>query len=144
MTDEQITMVQTTFLKVLSISDAAATLFYQRLFELDPTTKPLFARADMERQKHVLMSTLKTVVLGLRNFDSVRVAVESLGRRHVYYKVEERHYATVGQALLWALEQGLGADFTPEVKEAWTKAYLFLAGVMKEAASKEAAEIVTR
>jgi nitric oxide dioxygenase len=42
---------------------------------------------------------------------------------------------TVGGALLWALEQGLGADFTPQVKQAWAETYGLLAGVMQEAAA---------
>jgi hypothetical protein len=33
---------------------------------------------------------------------------------------------------------GLGEAFTREVKEAWTTAYLLLAGVMKEAAASHA------
>ena len=40
------------------------------------------------------------------------------------------HCAPVGAALLWTLEKGLGADFTPEVKAAWTDTYTSLAGVM--------------
>ncbi len=42
---------------------------------------------------------------------------------------------TVGDALLWTLEKGLGADFTPDVKEAWTLTYVTVAGVMKKAAA---------
>jgi hemoglobin-like flavoprotein len=132
MTQTEIKYVQDTFMKVLPISDAAATLFYDRLFELDPSTKALFT--NMTKQKKVLMDTLKTVVYSLHEFETVRPAVRELGKRHVRYQVEERHYATVGQALLYALEKGLGNDFTPEVKQAWASAYTFLANAMKEAA----------
>ncbi|MBL7990632.1 MAG: hemin receptor [Candidatus Kapabacteria bacterium] len=134
MTQTEIKYVQDTFMKVLPISDAAATLFYDRLFELDPSTKALFS--NMAKQKKVLMDTLKTVVYSLHEFDTVRPAVRELGKRHVRYHVEERHYATVGQALLYALEKGLGSDFTPEVKQAWASAYTFLANTMKEAAKE--------
>ncbi|MGE5148514.1 MAG: globin domain-containing protein, partial [Rhodospirillaceae bacterium] len=54
----------------------------------------------------------------------------ALGERHKGYGVTADHYAPVGAALLWTLEKGLGADFTPETKEAWTAAYTALAGVM--------------
>lgn len=134
MSSTEIKHVQDTFMKVLPISDAAATLFYDRLFELDPSTKALFS--NMAKQKKVLMDTLKTVVYSLHEFDTVRPAVRELGKRHVRYQVEERHYATVGQALLYALEKGLGSDFTPEVKQAWASAYTFLANTMKEAAKE--------
>jgi hemoglobin-like flavoprotein len=44
------------------------------------------------------------------------------------------HYQPVGEALLWTLEKGLGADFTLPVKAAWTEAYKTLSGVMIAAA----------
>ena len=58
-----------------------------------------------------------------------------LGKRHASYGVRPEHYEPVGAALLWTLEQGLGPDFTPPVKEAWTSAYLLLSGVMQDAAA---------
>jgi hypothetical protein len=61
--------------------------------------------------------------------------VPDLGRRHEDYGVKPEHHEPVGAALLWTLEQGLGPDFTPPVKEAWTGAYLLLAGVMQDAAA---------
>jgi hemoglobin-like flavoprotein len=39
--------------------------------------------------------------------------------------------------LLWTLEQELGPAFTPEVRDAWTEAYLLLATVMRRATTKE-------
>ena len=59
--------------------------------------------------------------------------------RHVAYGVEDAHYATVGKALLWTLEQGLGDAFTLEVREAWTIAYGLLAGTMQEGAREAVA-----
>jgi hemoglobin-like flavoprotein len=38
------------------------------------------------------------------------------------------------EALLWTLEQALGEDLTPAVREAWTVCYDELAGEMKTAA----------
>ena len=54
-----------------------------------------------------------------------------LGKRHVAYGVTDKNYGSVGTAVLWTLEQGLGADLTEPVKTAWTEAYATLAGVMK-------------
>jgi hemoglobin-like flavoprotein len=53
--------------------------------------------------------------------------VKDLGQRHKGYGVTAAHYAPVGAALLWTLEKGLGPDFTPEVKAAWTETYTALA-----------------
>jgi nitric oxide dioxygenase len=134
MTPAQVTLVQDSFAKVVPIKDAAAGLFYGRLFETDPSTKPLFAKADMAEQGQKLMATLAVVVGGLSRPDTVVPAAQALARRHVGYGVTPAQYATVGAALLWTLGQGLGEAFTPEVEAAWTAAYTLLSGVMIEAA----------
>ena len=80
------------------------------------------------------MQVIGMAVNGLDTLDKLIAAVRNLGRRHVFYGVTQEHYSSVGRALIWTLEQGLGADFTPEVKEAWTTVYGLLADTMKDAA----------
>jgi len=134
MTPEQIALVRSSFAKVVPIKETAADLFYGRLFELDPTLKPLF-KGDIKEQGLKLMAMIGTAVGGLDRLDSIVPAVQALGRRHVGYGVTDEHYDTVATALLWTLEKGLGDAFTPDVKMAWTSAYGVLAGTMKEAAA---------
>jgi len=78
---------------------------------------------------------LAVAVTNLHQVDKIASAVEDLGRRHVAYGVTAKHFEPVGAALLWTLEEGLGAEFTPPVKAAWTEAYKILAGVMKTVAA---------
>jgi len=132
MTPQQIELVQTSFKKVVPIAATAADLFYDRLFEMAPETRAMFP-ADLTEQKRKLMSILGTAVSNLHKFDAILPAVKDLGRRHKRYGVTTEHYAPAGAALLWTLEQGLGADFTPDVKAAWSAAYTALAGVMTAA-----------
>jgi hemoglobin-like flavoprotein len=139
MTPNQVGLIRASWAAVEPIADTAATLFYGRLFELDPALKRLFRRTDMARQRVVLMGTLAVVVKSLDRLEQVLPAVQALGRRHAGYGVREEHYATVGEALLWTLERGLGDAFTSDVREAWTAAYTTLASVMIEAASVEEA-----
>jgi hemoglobin-like flavoprotein len=73
------------------------------------------------------MEMIGTAVAGLNNLEVLVPAVRDLGARHIGYGVQETHYEIVGEALLWTLEQGLGADFTDEVKDAWTAVYTVLA-----------------
>src|ERR1044071_3386083 len=138
MTPESKALVQDSWPLVEPIADPAAELFYGRLFALDPSLKPLF-RGDMKEQGKKLMQMITVVVRGLNRLDDLEPAIESLGRRHVGYGVQDSHYDTVAAALLWTLEQGLGAAFTPAVKAAWTEAYTLLATVMKRAAAGETA-----
>ncbi len=133
LTPQQIELVQASWKKVAPISDTAAELFYGRLFELDPSLKPLF-KGDMKEQGKKLMQMLAVAVTNLTKLDEITPAVEDLAKRHVDYDVKAEHYDTVGEALLWTLEQGLGDSFTTETKEAWTTVYATLATVMKKAA----------
>ena len=129
MTPEQIALVQESFTKVAPISGAAAELFYGRLFEIAPEVKPMFP-ADMTEQRKKLMQTLGYVVNGLTKLDTVLPAASALAKKHVGYGVKPAHYAPVGAALLWTLEKGLGAAWTPKLAEAWTAAYTTLSGFM--------------
>ena len=134
MTPEQIELVKSTWATVETISDTAAELFYGRLFELDPSLKELF-KGDMAEQGKKLMQMLGVAVANLHQLGEVLVPVQELGKRHVDYKVEAKDYDTVGEALLWTLEKGLGDAWNDDVKAAWTETYVTLSGVMKEAAA---------
>jgi hemoglobin-like flavoprotein len=136
MTPAQQDLIRSTWAQVAPIADPAARIFYDRLFKLDPSLRPMFAFTDMEAQRKNLMQTLAVVVKGIDHLDTLVPAVEALGRRHAGYGVQPSHYATVGQALLDTLALGLGDAFTPEARAAWTEAYELLAGVMLAAASE--------
>ena len=129
MTPEQVKLVQQSFAKVVPISETAAVMFYDRLFQIAPAVKALFP-ADMAEQRRKLMATLAIVVTGLGSLETILPAVSSMATRHVSYGVKAEHYPVVGAALLWALEKGLGGAWTPEVADAWNAAYGTLAGFM--------------
>lgn len=133
MTPQQIDLIQQSWMDVLKIQDTAAGLFYQRLFALDPTVRPMF-KGDMQSQGKKLMQALGFIVNSLTRLDELVPVAQDMARRHVGYGVQARHYDTVGAALLWTLEQGLGLKFTDELKGAWATAYGTLAQVMKDAA----------
>jgi hemoglobin-like flavoprotein len=138
MTPQQIALVRMSFAAVRPIADSAAALFYGRLFELDPSLRPLF-KTDLHGQGRLLMQMIGLAVDNLDRLDELAPKLTSLGRRHAGYGVREAHYETVGAALLWTLEQGLGADFTPETRAAWASAYALLAQTMKAGAAAAAA-----
>ena len=135
MTPQQIEQVKTSWQKVLPIRDTAAEMFYSRLFALDPSVKPLF-KGDMREQGRKLMTMITTAVTSLDKLDKIVTAVQDLGRQHAGYGVKPSHYATVGGALLWTLEQGLGEAFTADVKQAWTEVYGVLSTTMQQAAAR--------
>lgn len=136
MTPDQISLVQKSF--EIVPAEIAADLFYTRLFELDPSLRPLF-KGDMKAQGAKLMDMIAVAVRGLSNLDRIVPAVQDLGVRHSGYGVTPDHYDTVGSALLWTLEKGLGEQFTDDVQEAWTAAYILLSSTMIDAAERKAA-----
>ena len=136
MTPDSQRLVRESFAKVAPIAPAAAAMFYDRLFVLDPSLRPLF-KGDMDEQGRKLMTMIGTAVANLHRLDAVVRTVRDLGRRHAGYGVQPSHYNTVASALLWTLEQGLGDDFTPATRQAWIECYTVLAGTMQEAAATQ-------
>jgi len=137
MNNIEIEQIRESWALVEPIGDAAAQLFYQRLFEIDPSTKPLFANTDMTAQKEKLLRALGLVVEKTDHLDVIVPVLQELGRNHVKYGVEDRHYDSVGSALLWTLEQGLGSRFTDAVRAAWTVFYALVTSPMRQAAAEQ-------
>jgi hemoglobin-like flavoprotein len=129
MTPDQVKAIQESFAKVVPISGQAAALFYGRLFEIAPAVKPLF-RGDIEEQGRKLMGMLGAVVNGLGDLETILPTASALAKRHVDYGVKPADYEPVGEALLWTLQRGLGAQWTSEIEAAWTEAYTVLADFM--------------
>ncbi|HUH05005.1 MAG TPA: globin domain-containing protein, partial [Kofleriaceae bacterium] len=119
---------------VVPIADTAADLFYKRLFELNPSYRTMFGD-DLAPQRRKLIAMLRFIVKSVDWPDTawrenvpaeqdLFLVVLALGRRHTdLYRVPDEAYATVGEALLWTLDYGLGEAFTAEVKEAWVQIY---------------------
>ena len=135
MTPEQIQCVRSSFATLAAIQRKAASLFYGRLFELEPDLRPLFK--GMTAPGARIMTTLRDVVGALDQLDRVLPVLRELGRRYAAYGVRPEHYATIGEALIWTLEQGLGAAFTRETRRAWIDAYAGLAWPMIAAAEED-------
>src|SRR6476619_3027882 len=103
MTSTQKALVQQTFAQLAPIADQAASLFYGRLFQVDPSLRPLF-KGDMTAQGKKLMQMIGFCVGKLDALDEIVPAVKQLGQRHAGYGVTPAHYDTVAGALLWTLE----------------------------------------
>ena len=142
MTPERERLVRDSWRQFEPVAAPFERVFYDHLFELDPETQRLFASTDMETQAHRFWQMLAEIVRVLDEPDKLVSEVAALGRRHVGYGVTDGQYETVGAALLWTLEQALGPAFTPEVRDAWSEAYLVLATVMRRAAARTSAPAI--
>lgn len=133
MDDSSISLVRQSWEKVLPIAPQAGTLFYENLFALNPELRALF-RGDMAMQSQKLMSMIAVAVDKLDDPASLIPVLQSMGKRHASYGVDDQHYETVGAALLTTLSQGLGEEFTAAVRAAWIDVYAVMSKVMIDAA----------
>lgn len=130
---EQVELIRNSLIHVHPIADKIAESFYAHLFELNPKLRKLFT-GDMNRQGTMLMTSLELAVSSLDDPESILPSVKALGERHLSYGVRSEYYQLAQEAYIWALEHHLGAEFTPELKDAWATAFGALVKTMISAA----------
>ena len=130
MTKEEIILIKRTWKLFREINPVVVgDTFYSKLFLENPSVRKMFPK-EMNQQYQKLIDMLSTIVGRLDNLEELSSDIAAMGQRHIAYGVKPAQYQKVGEALLWTLEQGLGKDYTPEVKEAWVKCYTTLADAM--------------
>ena len=137
MSPETERLVRESWSRFEPVAERSAGYFYAKLFELDPEAERLFARTDMTAQGRKVMHMFAEIVRMLDSPGELVHEVADLGRRHMHYGVQDSQYDSVGTALLWTLEQGLGPAFTDEVRDAWAEAYLLVSSVARRATTRE-------
>lgn len=133
MTHAQRQLVRNTLDHLRDDPEPITLLLYGKLFELDPSLKPLFHN-DLMAQGRKLMATLEAIAGSLDRFDLVRPRLLELGRLHAAYGVTSAHYETLVTSILWAFGQALGPDFDAHARDAWRAALDEVAAVMQEGA----------
>jgi hemoglobin-like flavoprotein len=113
--------------------------FYDRLFEVAPAVKPLFADADMDRQRKALLNMLVVVRESLRDLDNIVPDLEALGAKHAEWGAQPEHYPVVGEVLLGEMAALAGDAWKPEYTAAWQEAYAVVQDVMLSGAAAAAA-----
>jgi hemoglobin-like flavoprotein len=131
--------LETSFDLVAPRGDELVARFYARLFATAPAVEPLFARADMARQKQMLLSALVLLRRSLRNLDAIVPALRRMGARHVGYGARPEHYPVVGEVLIASMADIAGDAWRPEWDVAWAGAFGVVAGAMLDGA--EAADL---
>jgi hemoglobin-like flavoprotein len=135
MTREQIALVRKSFDRLRPLPRGAGKEFYEALFALDPSLRPLFS-TDIENQGAMFVVALGLALKGLDDDGDVDESLRELGRRHVLYGARDIHFDTFREALLCLFAQRLGPDFTPEMAEAWRAAFDRISAVMKAAGAE--------
>jgi len=130
MTPEKKLLVRRSWEQAAAAGDTVAQLFYDRLFEIDPSLEYLFVRSDMVAQHAKLLRALGFAVSSLDRLEDLEPTLVALGRRHLDYGVRRHHYKVVGAALLWTLRRALGRDWSHEIEDAWSELYGLVSRIM--------------
>jgi hemoglobin-like flavoprotein len=117
-TVKQRVLIQRSFGKVAQKADRFGEVFYNRLFEVHPSTTGLFS-GSIEEQRRKLVRFMAMIVASLDDEDALDDMLAGLVERHRGYGVGAAHFALFGGVLTWTLEQVLGASFTADVRDAW-------------------------
>jgi len=129
---DQVLLVHASWPEAAARTDTFTSTFYEYLF-VDRHHRGVIRRVDMAGQKKKLAQALAVVVNAADDPGRLVPALTALGRRHARYRVDHRHFDSVGTALLRALADTLGCAFTADVRDAWAAAYGAVAGIMRDA-----------
>lgn len=129
----QITLVQQSYEKLAPRGEELAELFYAELFAIAPALRDLFD-GDLRRQYMKLLMMFALIMRSLHAPEDLRPLLRDLGIKHAGYGVQLEHYTPFGNAFLRMLKDALGAEYTPELHDAWTQALRMLTRIMKESA----------
>tara|TARA_R110000803_G_scaffold101673_6_gene169656 strand:- start:5441 stop:6622 length:1182 start_codon:yes stop_codon:yes gene_type:complete len=131
LTDKHIAIIKTTIPLLENAGSAMTTHFYQRLFVHNPELQDIFNMSNQHtgRQQVALFEAIAAYAKNIENLSALTTAVERIAQKHTSFNIQAEHYAIVGQHLIETLRELAPEAFTPNVEEAWTSAYQFLAGI---------------
>jgi hemoglobin-like flavoprotein len=133
--------LETSFDLVAPRGDELMERFYARLFAAAPAARPLFAHADMVRQRAMLLSALVLLRKSLRDLEAIVPTLKRLGARHVAYGATAEHYPVVGAALIGAMAEVAGDGWNLRFTRAWEEAFGVVAATMLAGAAEAEAEL---
>ena len=135
MTEQQTKLIKTTWATFQKIDPLlVGGVFYEKLFSDHPSFRRMFSNTK-ETQSEKIIAMLNYIVSHIETIEELSESLKNLAARHLNYGVKPEYYRSVGIALLWMLQQGLGSDWDNEVREAWTACYNTISGIMLEAAN---------
>ncbi|WP_159467380.1 globin domain-containing protein [Dyadobacter sp. 3J3] len=135
MKNSKILIIKNSWFHIVNNTENAGEYFYEVLFELDPTLKPMF-KTNTEEQSKKLVTMLSYVISKLNALDEIMPQIQGLAQRHSKYGVNAEHYQVVGQALIQMLEYKLEKQWNEEIKDAWLEVYTILSSAMIRSASE--------
>jgi nitric oxide dioxygenase len=126
MLDQQTIAIIKSTVPVLQVHGTTiTTTFYGMLFENHPELLNIFNHANQRqgRQQTALANAVLAAAMNIDQLGNILPVVKQIAEKHRALGVLPEHYPIVGETLLAAIGQVLGDAATPEIIEAWAKAY---------------------
>lgn len=130
-----IELIRESFQVAAGIADQVADKFYEFLFQDYPEVQPLFHDVSLPSQKKALINSLVFIVDKLEEPEKLGEYLRSMGKRHYGYGAVEAHYDAVGSSLLKTFAHFFADQWTEELEEEWTSAFIAIKTLMLEGAS---------
>jgi len=97
--------------------------FYDELFARRPETKRFFEKSNLRHQAAILAMSMQAVVsYAKQDFTAIGDYLKILGHKHRERGIPPEEYPAFRDALLVALAEFHGADWTPDLAEQWHRA----------------------
>ncbi|KAL1865400.1 hypothetical protein Plec18167_009446 [Paecilomyces lecythidis] len=129
---EQINVIKATVPVIHEHGDTVTTVFYKNMLSAHPELIAVFNRTSQKtgHQSKALSAALYAYAANIDNLGALSAAVELICNKHASLHIQPDHYKIVGKYLIEALQEVLGAAFTPDIQDAWAAAYWQLAEIM--------------
>lgn len=130
MTPAEIDLVQASFRRLLPVAHRVGTLFFAKLLELDPELRAALDGDRVTRDRR-LVQWVALAVNGLSHPTTLAPVVRRAGRRSAGLFTGPGRFDAIGTALIWALEEAANEPFADETRNAWARAYWYLANLLR-------------
>ncbi|MDN4073736.1 NO-inducible flavohemoprotein [Fictibacillus terranigra] len=122
---ETIKVIKSTVPVLKTHGTEITSCFYKNLFTKHPELLNIFNHANQKkgRQQTALANAVYAAAANIDQLEAIIPAVKQIAQKHRSLGVQPEHYPIVGEHLLIAIKEVLGDAATPEIIEAWGKAY---------------------
>lgn len=99
--------------------------FYDRMFQDHPELLNIFNQTNQKKktQRTALANAVIAAAANIDQLGNIIPVVKQIGHKHRSIGIKPEHYPIVGKYLLIAIKDVLGDAATPDIMQAWEKAY---------------------
>ncbi|KAF7560084.1 hypothetical protein G7046_g4073 [Stylonectria norvegica] len=132
LTYPQTKLVRSTIPALTDHGERITTIFYRNMLRDHPELNNYFNTVNQAngRQPRALTAVILSYANNINHITELIPKMERMCQKHCSLGILPEHYAVVEKYLIAAFGEVLGSVMTPEIREAWIKAYWMLAKML--------------